>query len=132
MDGMLDPGLEPGLDEHLAGCEACRKAEACYTEVREHFAGRPRPEAPADLTDRVRSALSRGPGRVVTLVPLLRAAAVAASIVLLASVAASLVQNRPPSPPARAGSYELDASDLLLTKLVEDYAPGARGGERVK
>ena len=62
--------------------------------------------------------------------PLLRKAALAASILLLASAAASALFSRPA--PAPAQGYTLDASDLLLSKLAEDYAPDARSGERSK
>ena len=132
MDGELEPKREPGLAEHLAECGSCRKAESVYAGIREHYAGMSRPDAPTDMSTRVRGALRERTAPVLTLVPLLRVVVAAASIVLLVSVAATYMIPRPAPSTSAPGKIALDASDLLLTKLAEAHAPAVLDKEEVR
>jgi anti-sigma factor RsiW len=132
MDGELDPERDAALTAHLADCGACREAASFYSEVRGHLAGVPRPDAPGDLTGRVLDALHGRTARIVTIVPLLRVAAAAASIVLVASAAATVYLGQTPRP-ARAAETKMSeqAVEILLGDLLLDTAPKV-GGEELK
>lgn len=60
LDGEAPDEIRRDAERHLAGCPACRRAEASYRAVVEALAGLPRIPAPAGLAARTIAAIQRG------------------------------------------------------------------------
>ncbi len=118
-DGELPAERIPALEAHLAGCPRCARTARLLEEVRTFFRNLPRPAAPPDLADRV-AARIRGPGaRLLSLVPLLRTAAVAA--VVLLGLSTGLLLLRPGPRPAPTASLTADgALELIMDGIARD------------
>lgn len=64
VDGTLRAGERTALEDHLAGCPACRQLAQDVTEVTAFFERVPAPEPPAELLTRIMHHAPVGPGAV--------------------------------------------------------------------
>jgi anti-sigma factor (TIGR02949 family) len=114
LDGELDAALKAQIEEHLAGCPSCAETHAQLAELREAIRERaPYYTAPPGLADRIRDSL---PQVRRTTRPVWRVWAMAASILLVASLGWNLAQMR-----TRGADEVIDSHirSLMGTHLVD-------------
>jgi anti-sigma factor RsiW len=116
VDGELDVNRRNELEEHLAGCEACsevlRETKQLQEDVRLNA---PYYRAPSGLEDSVREGLRReaaGRGRVVSISPRWRWAAIAASVLLMLSLGWNVKEMR-----SRPGEADLLEQEILSSHV---------------
>lgn len=86
VSGDLTAAERAELDAHLAGCPSCRESLAGQAEARRLLAAAPRPQAPADLDARIRTAVESGSGGGSRLVRFGAAAATVVAAILVLAV----------------------------------------------
>jgi len=135
IDGRLDAQRTRLLEEHLAGCEACREEFAALKHTVALLQGLPEVDPPADLPDAVRRGVGKRRGRLITgyyfARPQLRAALAAGVVALLCVFAfqRSEVGERR----AEGGDRRAEVGDPRLEIGGRGSAVGDRrseGGER--
>jgi len=126
-DGELAGPLRARLEDHLAGCGACRAEAAALRELLETAAALPVPEPPApywatareELARRLR--LRRPPApRWAGLLPLRPWALAGGAAALLLALAAAFLASRGVSPPAPSGPTPEEVALLRNLEVVQD------------
>ncbi len=119
LDGEAAALPREAVDAHLAACPDCARAERAVRETRAHLAALPRPAAPEGLAERVRVRLTAPAARLAPLLPLLRAAAVAAGV-LFAATTAAIVLHTPAAPVSPAALTADAAVERIMDEIVRD------------
>ena len=123
IDGVLDPQERRALEEHLAGCAACRRERDAWRRLVADVAGLPGPDAPDGFTgrvlDRLGEARSAAAGPVVSML-WYRALPVAALIMVVLGL--TFAVNRPVAVEPRS------VERLAMARAVQ--APGEEASAR--
>ncbi len=117
MDGEVPEGLGQQVEEHVAGCPACRAELACLSRLDAALAGLEAP-VPRDLGAKVRRRLPRAT------YPWLQSLALAACLVLGIFLGGSLTGTLYPG----RGSTNGITSEVNGLGIFQDYPQGSLGG----
>ncbi len=130
-DGEVPAAEATRIEAHLAECPECRKAADVIDAVRRHIGEWTAPEAPGDLSNRVwaNRVLARVHARAANILSMkthLRLTAVAAGVLLVASLAFVPFLNGKPEPDRSLTDVALEE---MMTELAADNLPAISAEE---
>jgi predicted anti-sigma-YlaC factor YlaD len=128
-DGELSPAEAARVEAHLADCPDCRAAADVIDAVRAHLGEWTAPEAPADLPERVLKGIQARAANILSMKSHLRMTAVAASILLVASLAVWPFVNGGATPVT--GRPE-PIADVALDEMMHEIAMDNLSGRAVE
>jgi anti-sigma factor RsiW len=114
------------LEEHLGSCADCAAFARTVEAVKSHLGGLSCPPAPPNLTERVLARLGEPGSRLLTLLPLLRRTAAAATLLFAVTGSAGLwlslseAKAAPPTPPRMTADGALD---WIMSEIARENAP---------
>ena len=119
-DGEVPAAEATRIEAHLAECPECRKAADVIDAVRRHIGEWTAPEAPGDLPDRVLARVRARAANILSMKTHLRLTAVAAGVLLVASLAFVPFLNGKPEPDRSLTDVALEE---MMTELAADNLP---------
>lgn len=128
-DGELPPDEAARIEAHLAECPDCRAAADVIDAVRAHIGEWTAPEAPADLPERVLAGIHARAANILSMKTHLRLTAVAASLLLVASLAAWPFVNGGASP---VTARPEPIADVALDEMMHEIAADNLSGRAVE
>ena len=114
------------LEEHLGSCADCAAFARTVEAVKAHLGGLTCPPVPPDLTEQVLARLGEPGFRMLTLLPLLRRTAAAATLLFAVTGSAALwvslsqAQAAAPPPPRLTADGALD---WIMSEIARENAP---------
>lgn len=114
------------LEEHLGACTDCAAFARTVEAVKAHLGGLTCPPIPPDLTERVLTRLGEPGYRMLTLLPLLRRTAAAATLLFAVTGSAVLWVHQSEAKAATPPPSRLTADralDRIMSEIARESAP---------